>query len=293
MEDIIAGLDVGNLAAITPKERDDHVIALWQHRGNLYDMYAPVLMADFGPEFTKLHWRAVRYADAGGNTTNPLADIVVFSCQNILSYMVLGWEAGIRNEFLQLRKTGISKEKVMELVLFAQLYAGMRGLGHVHHAVGDVLSAWGPPNEPVDVFPEGWAPDPDAFRSGLDFSVREMTSRDRHNLTDWYERNVGYLPDSIGFGLEHHPGFVKANRGRWETAIRTLPKQMAPYLMLRQHTMTGSAEGLHEAASLARSWGISKKYVVQAVAATVTYFTGLEGVHAASEGIDDLLATWG
>jgi hypothetical protein len=292
MEDFIAGLNIGNVEEVTAKESDDHVIALWHHRGALYDMYGPVLMMDYGPEITKFHWRAVRYADAGGNATNPLADIVVFSCQNILTYMVLGWETGVCNEFLELRKTGISRDEVMELVMFAQLYAGMRGLGHVYRAVGDFLPAWAPPEPPVDTFPEGWAADPAAFKSGLDYSIAEMTTRDRRNLTDWYERNVGYLPDSIHFGLKYHPEFVKANRGKWEFAIRTLPKQIAPYLMLRQNTMTGSAEGLREAASLAKSWGISKKYVIQAITGTVTYFTGFEGWYPVSRAVDDILENW-
>ena len=38
--------------------------------------------------------------------------------------------------------------------------------------------------------------------------------------------------------------FVKLNRARWEVTLKTVPKQMAPYLMLRHHTITQSEEGL-------------------------------------------------
>jgi hypothetical protein len=292
MSDIMAGLDLETLDEMTQRERDDHIVALWHHRGNLYDMYAPALMLDYGAEFTKQHWRAVRYADQGGTSTKPLAEVVLFSCQNILSYTVAGWEHGIRNEFLQLRKTGISKEKVMELVLFTQLYAGMRGLGHVYHAVGDFLPAWAPPEEPVDSFPDGWAPDPAAFKSGLDFSRREFTSQDRANLTQWYEANVGYLPDSIAFAMKYHPEFLKVNRGKWEVAIRTMPKQMAPYLMIRHNVETGSVEGIRESASLARTWGVSRKHVLQAVTGTVMYFTGPEGWYPVREALGEMLEAW-
>jgi hypothetical protein len=79
------------------------------------------------------------------------------------------------------------------------------------------------------------------------------------------------------------------NRGKWEVAINTLPKQFAPYLMLRHHTITGSVEGLREAALLAKSWGITQKLIVQAITGTAMYFTNFEGLYAAFEALDDIL----
>jgi hypothetical protein len=66
----------------------------------------------------------------------------------------------------------------MELVMFSQLYAGMRGLSHVYHAVDEmppILS--GPPGSPPP-FADGWAADPAAFKCGLDSSTRQMTGED-------------------------------------------------------------------------------------------------------------------
>ena len=84
--------------------------------------------------------------------------------------------------------------------------------------------------------------DPDAFQSGLDFSTRALTDADRKNITDWYEKTIGFLPNSIRFGIKHHPEFVKVNRAKWEVALKTVPKQFAPYQMLRHHTFTGTPE---------------------------------------------------
>ena len=64
------------------------------------------------------------------------------------------------------------------------------------------------------VFPEGWAADAEAFKSGLDFSSREMLPQDLTRLTEWYERTIGYVPKSIQFGLKHNPQFVKVNRAK-------------------------------------------------------------------------------
>jgi hypothetical protein len=35
--------------------------------------------------------------------------------------------------------------QIMELVMFSHLYAGVRGLGHVYRAVGDLLPAFAEP----------------------------------------------------------------------------------------------------------------------------------------------------
>src|ERR1700716_975744 len=87
--------------------------------------------------------------------------------QYAMSLMVdYGWETGIRNQFRVLRRLGFTRAQMMEIVMFGRLVAGMRGLGHVYHAIGDVLPDYadghGNPS-----FPQGWAADPDAFRCGL------------------------------------------------------------------------------------------------------------------------------
>jgi hypothetical protein len=116
-----------------------------------------------------------------------------------------------------------------------------------------------------------------------------MTAADLSNLTAWYERTIGYVPNSITFGLKHNPQFVKVNRAKWEVTLKTLPKQVAPYLMLRHHTITGSREGLREAALLAKAWGVTSEWITQGITGTAMYFTGFEGLYAAYEAVDDLL----
>jgi hypothetical protein len=285
--DASEGLDLSRLDETTPQEVNDNLIKVWSWRGPLYEMYANSLMLDYAPDFAKLHrWGS----DFFGRPSH--VNVILLSSQNIHSYMMFGWETGILNEFITLRRNGFAVEKTMELVMFSQLYAGMRGLGHVFRAVGENLASYGPPVEPLAPFPDGWAPDPEAFKSGLDLSTREMTKPDIDNLTSWYERTIGYLPESIQFGLKYHPRFVKVNRAKWEVAIKTLPKQMAPYLMLRHHTITGSVDGLREAVLLGKAWGITRELVVQGIMGTAMYFTGFDGLYAAFKGVDDVLEDW-
>jgi hypothetical protein len=285
--DASEGLDLTDLDHISQDEVNTNLAKVWSWRGSLYEMYATSLMLDYAPDFAKLHrWGS----DFFGRPSH--VNVILLSSQNIHSYMMLGWETGIFNEFATLRRNGMSVERTMELVMFSQLYAGMRGLGHVFRAVGETLPSYGPPIGPQAPFPAGWDVDPEAFRSGLDLTTREMTKADRENLTGWYERTIGYLPESIQFGLKHHPQFVKVNRAKWEVAIKTLPKQIVPYMMLRHHTITGSEDGLREAALLAKAWGVTPELVVQGIASSAMFFTGLEGLYPAFKVVDPILENW-
>ena len=285
--DASEGLDLSDIDHITGAEIDANLVKVWSWRGPLYELYANSLMLDHAPDFAKLHrWGS----DFFGRPSH--ANVILFSSCNIHSYMMLAWETGILNEFITLRRNGMAKEQIMELVMFSQLYAGMRGLGHVFRAVGEQLPAYGPPVEPLAPFPDGWAVDPDAFRCGLDLSTRKMTAADLDNLTGWYETTLGHVPTSITFGLKYHPEYVKVNRAKWEVAIKTLPKQIVPYLMLRHHTITGSVDGLREAALLAKAWGVTKELVVQSITCTSMYFTGFEGLYAAHTAVDEILENW-
>jgi hypothetical protein len=281
-------VDLTNLDSVTEEERNAQIAWLWSDRRPLYNVYSPSLMFDYAPDFWKRsHWG---WSVAGEGRV----EVVLLAVQNIHSYTMLGWETGLKNEADNLRRNGCTRAQLMELVMFTQMYGGMRGLGHTYHAIGDMLAVWGdPPSLPSDhdalVWPDGWAADPEAFRSGIDHDARELTDDDRRRLTDWYERTIGYLPNSIAWGIKHHPEFVKVNRARWEVAIKTLPKQVVPYMMLRHHTITGSKDGLRESAALAKAWGITPELIVHGITCTAAYFTNFEGLYAVHDALEGLL----
>jgi hypothetical protein len=276
------GLDLTDLEHTSPAEIDAHLLDAWSARQPLYTLYATSLMTDYAPTFAKLsRWASDLFASDSAN-------VLLQAVQNMHSYMMQGWETGIRNTFHTLHRNGLTTPQIMEIVLFAQLYTGLRGLGHVSRAAGDLLPVMGaPPRSPV--FPAGWAADPDSFHCGLDFSTREMTPADVARLTAWYERTIGYLPNSVRFALKYHPRFVKVHRAKWEVAIKTLPKQIAPYLLIRHHMTERSAEGLREAVLLARAWGISDQWISAGIINAAMYFTGTEGLALAHAAVDDLL----
>ncbi|MBV9892835.1 MAG: hypothetical protein JO020_01555 [Chloroflexi bacterium] len=287
------GLDLSNIDHTTQQEIDAYLTSRWKGRGPLYDQYAMSLMLDYAPDFAKLHWRGAevfRTLPSDPETYDP-AFATPNSIQQLHSYMVLGWETGIRNQFRVLRRLGFTRGQIMEIVMFGRLVAGMRGLGHVYHAVGDMLPDYAD-GHGNPTFPGGWEADPLAFRSGLDLDTNELTDHDRKCLADWYERTIGYVPKSVQFGMRWDPQLLKVHRAMWERAIKTLPKQVAPYLMLRDATLNSDRDALREAALLGKAWGLTPDWIIRGITQTVQYFTGLRGMYAAYDAVDDILSNW-
>jgi hypothetical protein len=282
-------IDFSNMDTVTPDELAGRLSYLWRDRRPLYNVYAEALMLDYAPDF----WKRSRWGFGLFGTPSRVG-VVLLAVQNIHSYTMLGWETGILNESDNLRRNGCTRNQLMELMMFTQLYGGMRGMGHTYRAIGDMLAVWGnPPSLPNDydhlVWPDGWAADREAFKCGLDLSTRDLTDADRKNLTAWYEQTIGYLPNSIKWGMKYHPEWIKVNRSKFEVAIKTLPKQVAPYMMLRHHTITGNKDGLREAALLGKAWGITPEYIVKGITCTTNYFTSFEGLYTAHDALEGIL----
>src|SRR5262249_37434922 len=70
--------------------------------------------------------------------------------------------------------------------------------------------------------------------------------------------------------------------------FQTLPKQVAPYVMLRQHMITGFGEALREAVLLGKAWGITKEWIVDGLMVSA-WSTGFEALYAAQDALDDVL----
>jgi hypothetical protein len=203
----------------------------------------------------------------------------------------LGWEPGIAAEFRSLQDAGIQRRQLLDIVVTAQISAGIRGLQHVYSAVGARLPELrdGPDRA---AFPPGWAPDPAAFACGLDLTTAELSPTDQTALEHWFRATIGYVPDAVQFAARHHPRFLKAQRSKWEAALRTLPKQVMPYLMLGHATLTGSAAGLRDAALLGRTWGMGRPWALHAIGGCAYNFTGLPMLELAHDALIDILAEW-
>jgi hypothetical protein len=292
--------DMAEIGVMSPEALQQFVEARRAHGlnvdrgwGLMYQSTADGIMLDNRPDYARFFYEGLRtfrtrLEQTSTETSNPV-QLTITSFQHLPMYILYGWETGIYNEFRHLQSRGLSKAQLLELVMFAQLQAGMRGLQLVYNAVGKYLPDWrdGPGEVPL---PRGWAADPAAFKAGLDLSVRELTPADRTAITTWYERTIGYVPNSVTFALTYHPEFYKWHRARWEVIFQKLPKQTAPYVMIRQHMLTGNTEALREAVLLGKAWGITREWLMLGFASTA-YYTGFEALYRAHAAVDDILQT--
>jgi len=61
-----------------------------------------------------------------------------------------------------------------------------------------------------------------------------------------------------------------------------------PYVMIRQHMLTGNTEALREAVLLGKAWGITREWLVHGFAVTA-YYTGFEALSKALDAVGDII----
>ena len=205
------------------------------------------------------------------------------------TYINQAWEIGIENCMRGMQMRGFTRAQLMEVVMHAQMSAGIRGLECVSRAIGILLGDYVERDIKPD-WPDGWAPDMEPFYCGLDKSTMELTPQDLKNIEEWYERTIGWQPPRVRFLAKHEPVTLKSWRAKWEGVFRgALPKQMMPYLSLRHNIVIGNPGGLKEAALLAKAWGVTNPIIVNTIVQGAYYFCGPERMDLAEEVLADVL----
>jgi hypothetical protein len=203
-------------------------------------------------------------------------------------YAIAGYEDGVLYEIRNSQAFGVTKTEVLECLAVAFLHAGPRGMRFVSTGAKEYLRTY-EDLEHRTPFADNWAPDPEAFRADLDYSTVGMSTLDREHLFAWYQRTLGEVPTSVRFLAKHRPSVLKAYRRRWETAIKLLPKQMMPALMIQYNVSRGFRDGIREAALLGKAWGMTNVQIVDAVVWGMGYHGGLDSMYTASDAVSDLL----
>jgi hypothetical protein len=177
-------------------------------------------------------------------------------------YGLLGYLPGIQYIVRLWQEQGLSKDQVLEGLSIGFLHLGPRGMATVAEALEGY--PWIDQEKPAE-FASNWSVDPDAFTSGLDFSTRELTPDELELLLSWYERTLGEVPRYVTYLGKYSPDALKAYRGRYESCIRTLPKQVMPYTLLHYSVIRGSGDGIRENVLLARAFGMTREQALRAV----------------------------
>jgi hypothetical protein len=177
---------------------------------------------------------------------------------------------------------------MLEVFALAFRYVGPRGMAIIAQAARDHV--WQEPTRPAR-WPDGWGPDPDAFRSGIDFSTPGLTDEERHLIDAWYLRYLGEVPGHVTHLARHRPEMLKAYRSRFENTLRLLPKQIEPSVLIQTSVERAFPQGIREGVLLARGFGMKKVEVLEAMN-WGTFYGSVPALDAAHEVVADVLEAW-
>ena len=255
----------------------------------MYPLSAYTWMLENRPDVLKHHYRNTGALFTGPNDS--LGATVVLALLH--HYTVLRFEEGIIHEVRSAQAMGATKAQINELLALTFIHGGCCAFRGVYEQTMEYMSQYREPTTPI-AWPVGWAPDVDAFASGLDFSVREMLDGEREKLFGWYETTIGFVPRSATFLSKYNPIYLKANRGKFENAMSTgaLPKQIVPYIYIYYNVHRGFRDGIREAVLLGKAWGMTRDQVVNAIVLGVAFMGGMDSAYIVDEAVGDILESW-
>ncbi|WP_313807480.1 hypothetical protein [Sphingobium sp.] len=184
-------------------------------------------------------------------------------------YALNGHVTGVRYVLHSWLTRGVNRAQAMEMLAMAFVHAGPRGMETIQEAAQGI--EFPETTDTPGIFPEGWAADIDAFKSGLDFSTVTLDADEKAKLYDWYLRTIGEIPPYVRFMAEHRPTLIKTHRARIENMLYVLPKQFWPTTMLYYHVMSRVAEGIRENVLLCKAWGVSKSDTLDTISNALVY----------------------
>jgi hypothetical protein len=276
------GLDLSRPDEITEQEKEAFTQTFLSFTGRPH--YGLNFWLDRRPDILK------RYRN-WSDRINTRGDVKTYNPNGygfVYLYGMTGYEVGVKYIVNVEQRLGLTKEQVLEGIAAAFLWLGPRGMETVAHGLADY--EWITPSAPA-IIPANWAPDPEAFRSGLDFSTPELSDAELSSLTEWYLRVEGEVPGYVSFLSSHGRRLLKAYRNRFETALTLLPKQVMPYLMIHINVMRGHREGIREGVLLARGFGMTREQTAEAIAWGM-FYGGVASGSIVDEVAGEILDGW-
>jgi hypothetical protein len=245
------------------------------------------------PEALKAYRRAIETTVGPQGFDSGLGGASAFAVLH--TYTVLAYRQGILYEIINARSRGATKTEVTDVLSIAWLHSGTVGINNAAEVARDYMRSWDP-DEPAPgmPYPAGWARDPDAFRSGLDFTdMTTITDAELRALQDWHRRVQGAVPAYVSFLARQYPVALKVFRARYEAVITqcSLPKQMIAVMFLHTAAFRQRPDAVRRAATMAKAFGVSKGQALHALANAQRYLGDLFA-DAAFEPIAGLFEDW-
>jgi hypothetical protein len=276
----MTGLDLSKPDVTTPEEWESFCEGMRATVG--YVLPTAELFGEFRPDVWKRFAAQSRATEPAGSFGSHL--------RYLHYYAIIGHVSGVLYQIRLVQHGGHTREEVVETLALAILHSPNYGLHDGGHEIVEALRNYEARAE-VFVWPDGWAADPEAFRSGLDFTAATMLPGELELLEEWHRSVAGEVPRYVRFLGQHRPDLLKAYRNRLENTLRVLPKQMMPFLLLHFETIRGHEEGIREAALLGRGFGMTKTQALDAVSSAMNY-AGHAGISTVDRAAGDVFADW-
>jgi hypothetical protein len=208
------------------------------------------------------------------------------------TYIVLGMGKGALYETIAVRELGATKEELLEVIRLAAFHGGPRGINPFAELADGYLRAWAEDEERRFSWPEGWAPDPGFFRSGIDLDTDELLRGELELIREWHRRATGEVPSHVDFLAQAAPAAFKTQRARFERAVRgDLPAQMIPFFLLHLSALRLDPTPLRRSIQTAKTLGVRRRDVVSAL-----FWAGVYGgdvvMETAFDAAGDILSSW-
>lgn len=275
------GLDLSDVSSVTGPERDQFSAFYTSILGHTHRGLDYLLEED--PATLKRY----RHYSNVATPNNYESERKVFVFGFLPFYAVIGYDVGVRYLIRTRQRMGLTKAQILEGIAISFLVMGPAGLETVARALDGYT--WLTPEKPAE-FPEGWAPDPDAFKTGLDFSSPHMSPAELRSVQGWYETTLGEIPPHVKFLAANRPDLLKAYRQRFENCVRELPKQIVPTTLLHYNVIRGFSSGIRDNVLLARAFGVSKELVLNTIGSAS--LNGVEAFDLVYDSAGDIFADW-
>jgi hypothetical protein len=223
-----------------------------------------------------------------------LPDIALILCY-LHSYTATAYTDGILYQIISARHLGASKALVMDVLRYAYLSAGPRGMNAVADRSEAYLRAWTDDDPPARLieWPPGWAPDPGAFRSGIDLTTTDVTAEEILAISRWHQRMHGVVPRHVELFARLHPEAYKLQRIRYEKSVGSvIPAQLIPLLTLHLAAMRLQPMVMRQAVHQARALGARRHHVVQALFGGLRQSIDPMVLEAAVDAVGQELSGW-
>jgi hypothetical protein len=281
------------------EEEKEHLLDRYRSAHGTVDLdLSLVRFAPFLIEFLPAAFKRMRRTGTAGMQPREGEDValpgVTYALLNTHSYTAIAYGDGVVYEYIAARYQGASKALVLDILNYAYISAGPRGMnaaaeGHQY------LKEWVDEANPKPIpWPEGWAPNPAIFQAGLDYVNPDLTPEEVQRLSEWHQRMNGVVPRHVELFSRLHPRAYKLLRLRYEKAIgNVIPAQLVPLCTLHLATMENDTQVMRQAVHQARYLGVKRHHVFQTVFAGIRQLhVNPMGLEAATAAVHDLLAGW-